>query len=105
MYREDFSSQQLLMNNDPEDVTVDLYYPDQDPDLVVENRAEQPNLASESNDVLISQVSQAPDGFLSPEKEKEVKTPTKKSSSSSIFFGMIHLFCMYVCMYVCAISA
>eukprot|EP01035_Chromulina_nebulosa_P021843 gene21843-28270_t len=86
MYREDFSSQQLLMNNDPEDVTVDLY-PDQDPDLVVENRAEQPNLASESNDVLISQVSQAPDGFLSPEKEGEVKTPTKNSSGSSIFFG------------------
>ena len=101
MYREDFSSQQLLMNNDPEDVTVDLY-PDQDPDLVVENRAEQPNLASESNDVLISQVSQAPDGFLSPEKEGEVKTPTKNSSGSSIFFGMIHLFCMFVYMYVCA---
>ena len=103
MYREDFSSQQLLMSSDPDDVTVDMY-PDQDPDLLVavEDRAaaEQPNPA---NDALISQVSQAPDGFLSPEKEaEEVKATAKNSSSSFIFFGKI---CMYVrkCvrMYVC----
>ena len=99
MYREDFSlSQQLLLTNDPEDVTVDIY-PDQDPDLVVEKKVRQPNL-EDSSGVLLADVSQAPDGFLSQEKEAEAKSAAKSPSSPTIFLGKI-LTCPHVCMYVC----